>query len=344
MKKLRFAFVAFSNSKDKFVADPSFIYRCENLALALRAEGHHADLLHYSNLTSSEHYDLVFFHRPKRRFGLSYLLHRLHRNGTVTIADFDDLVFDPAVAYLSPGVLNSLVTLKKTEQMFRSHATALKKFNLISVSTIPLANAVSRQAPHAKVIVMPNTVHYSWYSAITKTLPVEHWNLTYFPGTRSHDRDFAMIRQPLEQFLDEHPSIKLHITGVLDYELRCRPQQLVQHDKQKFSKYHKFVAQSWVNLAPLEATLFNQHKSAIKAIEAAYWHAPTLASPIPDMHRLQGCGAVLADDLNSWYQQLTKLAEPEFYISQTQGLRERLLAHSRIEHQTSQLIKAALFR
>lgn len=344
MKKLRFAFVAFSNSKDKFGADPSFIYRCENLALALRAEGHHADLLHYSNVTTSEHYDLMFFHRPKRRFGLSYLLHKLHRSGTVTVADFDDLVFDPAVAYLSPGVLNSLVTLRKTEQMFRSHATALKKFDLVSVSTAPLADAVRRQNPEAKVILLPNTVHYSWYNAVTKRLPAEHWNLTYFPGTRSHGRDFALIRQPLEQFLDEHPSIKLHITGVLDYELQCRPEQLIQHEKQKFSRYHNFVAQSWVNLAPLEATFFNQHKSAIKAIEAAYWHAPTLASPIPDMQRLQGCGALLADDLNCWYLQLTKLAEPEFYKSQTRGLRERLLSHCRIEQQTTQLIEAALFR
>jgi hypothetical protein len=341
LKKLRFAFVAFSKNKDKFLADPSYIYRCENLALALRAAGHDADLVHYNDFSAGGDYDLVMFHRPKRRIGLSFLLRRLHKQGVITIADFDDLVFDPTAAHLSPAVLNGLSTQRKIEQQYRSHATALKKFQRVSVSTEPLRQSAQQLYSHSQVLVIPNTVHYSWYQATPKRQHPAHWNLTYFPGTRSHDRDFAMIRAPLEQFLDEHPGIQLHITGVLDYELRCRPAQLVQHDKQKFSKYHRFVAQSWVNLAPLENTLFNQHKSAIKAIEAAYWHAPTLASPIPDMQRMQHCGAVLATDLDQWYQQLTALADPEYYCEQTQGLRERLLRQSSVEQFAAQLIEIA---
>lgn len=318
--------------------DPSFIYRCENMALALQSCGHQIKLLHYTQLSSSEHYDIVIFHRPSYRFAFSWLLYRLRKRGTVVLADVDDLIFDTTYSSVSPGVVNQLVSIKQTEKMFKANAKALAQFDMLTTSTQPLADKLQQQYHSTNILLLPNTVHYSWYQHnATETKDTRY--LTYFPGTRSHDRDFASIAAPLSEFLHQNPDIQLHITGVLNCTLTCRPQQLVQHDKQPFDLYSQHVARSWINLAPLEATEFNQHKSALKAIEASYFNAPTIATPIPDMHRLSHCGAILVTQDNQWFEQLSKLTDNDYYQQQNRQLRQRLLNTANIEQQAERLIQ-----
>lgn len=318
--------------------DPSFIYRCENMALALQSCGHQIKLLHYTQLSSSEHYDIVIFHRPSYRFAFSWLLYRLRKRGTVVLADVDDLIFDTTYSSVSPGVVNQLVSIKQTEKMFKANAKALAQFDMLTTSTQPLADKLQQQYPGSRILLLPNTVHQSWYQH-NATQHSDTRYVTYFPGTRSHDRDFASIAAPLAEFLHQHPDIQLHITGVLNCTLTCRPQQLIRHDKQPFAQYAQHVARSWVNLAPLEATEFNQHKSALKAIEASYFNAPTIATPIPDMQRLSHCGAILATEEHQWFDQLSKLTDDDYYQQQSWQLRQRLLNTANIAQQAERLIQ-----
>lgn len=342
MNLLRIAFVAFNKNPERFLADASYIYRCENLALALQAKGHHVDLLHYSQISSDTPYDLVYFHRPNRRFGLSHFIRKLKKKGCQVIADFDDLVFDPAWAMQSPGVINGQVSLHKTEKAFMSHHKALARFDRVVVSTEPLASKIRYLFPGVVVLVVPNTVHYSWYqSTLTEPMHREQKILTYFPGTRSHDKDFAMIKAPLAEFLHEHPEVQLNITGVLNLSLKCRPGQLVKCEKQTFRLYKQHVYKSWLNIAPLEETEFNKHKSAIKVIEAGYWNTPTVASPIPDVKRLVGCGALLAHNAHQWFSTLKSLTSDVEYQRHNADLRQRLLSHASVEQQADRLLEFA---
>jgi hypothetical protein len=344
LNSLRFAFVACNKNPQRFMQDPSFIYRCDNLALALRSQGHQTTLLHYTQLSGNAQYDVVIFHRPNYRFGFNWKIKQLQKNGTVTIADVDDLIFHTDWAAVSPGVVNPLVSFKQTEKYFAANAKALAAFKYLTTSTLPLAEKLSQQLPDAKVLLVPNTVHISWYQQekvdnLESAESAESPRLTYFPGTRSHDRDFATIAAPLAEFLHQYPAIELHITGVLDCTLSCRPGQLVQHQKQPFSQYSQHVSRSWVNLAPLEATEFNWHKSALKAIEASYFNSPTLATPIPDMQRLAHCGAILVTSENDWFSQLSNLTTPSYYQQHSAQLRQRLLTTDCIEQQAERLLQ-----
>lgn len=326
---LHIAFVSSSKNPQRFRDDPAFTYRCENLALALTQLGHKATLTHYRNLDTSIRYDAIVFHRPAYRKlfdGITFpqKLKRMQRKGTKLIADFDDLVFDPQYANSSPGVINQSVSIAQTEKNFRHHLLPLQHFDAVSVSTLPLVEKVHAVVTSAKVHWMPNTPHLSWFQQkpAAATKPSDHLVLTYYPGTNSHNRDFASIQAPLEQVLAENPHVQLHITGVLDTRITCAPHQLHKTAKIPFADYWQAVQFGHINLAPLELTEFNQHKSGLKGIESSFWNKPTYASRIPDMERLQGCGVHCVNTPSEWYSALTH-AVTQY---KPQSLREKLLA------------------
>lgn len=336
MNLLKIAFVANNKNPALFLADPAFIYRCENLALALSELGHQVSLLHISELRSNHRFDIVVLHRPKRNWLTQWRLHFLKRRGCKILADFDDLVFLPEYAAVSPGVINNLVSLQQTENNFASHLTGLRYCDACIVSVTPLLEKITAIFDKP-VTMLPNTVHRSWYNLNEDINRLSTPRLTYFPGTRSHDKDFATIKPVLEQLLSEEPELKLQITGVLTTDLRCRSEQLILQPKQPFADYANQVAKSWVNLAPLEDTEFNHHKSALKAIEASWFNAPTLASPIPDMQRLQAAGAELMYSQQDWYSAIKALLNHAHYASK-QPLREKILAIASAEQNAKQFL------
>lgn len=339
MKPLSFAFIACNKNPQLFRTDPSYIYRCENLALALKAQGHQIEMLHYTQIKDFGHYDVAIFHRPVHGLLFRWYLNKLRRKGCLLVADVDDLIFAPEYAHVSPGVVNKLVSLRQTEKNFQTNAKALACFDKFTTSTLPLQQKLWQYFPASQVLLLPNTVHSNWYTINQLATQNKHKILTYFPGTRSHDRDFASIAEPLAEFLHENQDVQLHITGVLNCTLNCRAEQLQLNAKVSFTQYPQAVANSWVNLAPLEYNEFNLHKSAIKAIEAAFFGAPTLATPIPDMQRLADCGALLVNNATDWFSQLTMLCQTSYYQQHSFQLREKILAKADIQQQTQSFIK-----
>lgn len=347
MKSLRFAFVCCRPKAAGFESGPSFIYRCQNLGLALEAAGHDVSLAHYSKITPlfnyknglKPHYDVIIFHRPRFSFGFKLTLRRLQKAGTLCVADFDDMVFNPNWAQYSPGVANQQVTLKQTTKTFQSHAKALALFNYASVSTAPLQTDM-QQSHSTTAWFIPNAVHLNWRTQTEQNFGPRPPTLTYFPGTRSHDRDFAMIKAPLADYLAEHPQMRLEITGELADNSILKdfnPKQLKRHPKQTFDDYRTHVAKSTVNLAPLENTQFNQRKSALKAIEASFFNSPTLATPIPDMQRLSDAGAILiGDDPNDWYTAIKQTMQAAGTYT---SLREDILKHADAHQIATQFIE-----
>ena len=370
---LRIAFIAHTKDPQRFLQDPAFIYRCENPALVLQAQGHHVDLLHYTQFPSVIHnlvrrqkrYDLVVFHRPRWRFGFATLVNALRRQGSVCVADFDDLVFDTDYVAVSPGVVNQLVSPEQTKINFLRHQRALLCFNqpqcAITVSTTPLVDKVQalmakHQQPKANVSLAFNSVHWHWRQVekdVSRATPSNRPLLTYFPGTRSHDRDFALIIPALAEILAAEPEWQLQITGVLHdetkqsllHQMQTTNANLAQVQftpKQPFAQYRQHVARSWVNLAPLESNEFNRHKSALKAIEASFFGAITVATAIPDMLRLTDSGALLVPDQNDVTSEVWSSAIRAAMLNAPQAdLRQHNLNHYKVEQHAQQLLTIA---
>jgi glycosyltransferase involved in cell wall biosynthesis len=253
----------------------------------------------------------------------------LRLRGVRVFAEFDDLVFNPEYSQFSPGVLNNVLSLKKTQKNYRAHQRALKLFDLITVSTEPLRDHLLALNSAKKVVVLPNAVHHRWRKQFDHLpVPVVDWSapvITYLPGTRSHDRDFQVFAEGITKFLNDHPHVRLQVTGPLQFDLPVRPEQILRREKVPFAEYHEHIRHGWVNLAPLEDTPFTRCKSALKVIEAGYWGKPTLCSPIPDAERFIGNGAIPVNASDELYEELTRLLDPGYYSEYTKGLRERVV-------------------
>jgi hypothetical protein len=339
LTSLHFAFVACNRNASRFREDSSFIYRCENPAAALEEAGHRTALLHLSSFPLLSRFDVVVFHRPRWSLRLLAILALLRRRGTVAIADFDDLVFDRNFAEASPGVVNALVSLKATSRNFQAAHRALSLFDRVTVSTEPLAAHVNACFPHALVKIVPNAVHLSWRRKTEEETPTRTGRIiTYFPGTRSHDRDFAVVSDVLARFLERHEDVRLHVTGPLHFELPARPGQVIRREKVPYGEFHRYFKEGWVNIAPLETTPFNRCKSALKVLEAGYWNIPTVCTPIPDAERLEGAGALVAEGSEAWLARLESLLDGDYYDATTDGLRERVLKVAAAEDSAEGLI------
>lgn len=335
---LRIAFVACNKNPSRFREDPSYIYRSENLAAALERMGHKVVLLHVSRLARCGPVDVAVFHRPRLSWMLRVGMFLMRSRGVRMVADYDDLVFDPALAEHSPGVVNGLVSLMLTREMFAANLAALLRFDRVTVSTSPLIERVLTASPRAMVALIPNAVHFTWRSSKLGTVPMDARQpvLTYMPGTRSHDRDFAVIAEPISYLLDRHPSLKLAVTGPLSFMVSARSGQIERHDKVPFSCYHERMRAGWVNLAPLESSPFTQCKSALKVLEAGYWNVPTVCSPLPDAVRFEGEGVLLADSVSEWTAAIEGLlSDPLAYRRAAEGLRERILKVADIDRVAS---------
>lgn len=339
---LRIAFIACNKNPERFHQDASYIYRCLNPGLALQAAGHQVTFEHISRVSTNDRFDIVQVHRPRHSLSFRWHLRRLRKQSAVMMADIDDLILSEEHASYSPAVLNGLLTERQIHKQFRDNRRALASFDRFTVSTEPLKAQLLRQIPQAKVKVVPNCVHHQWLSLNTQpTRSPEQLRLTYFPGTRSHERDFKHIEPVIAEFLHQQPGVTLEITGHLDTHINARPGQITRMDKLPFYDYVARVQHSWVNLCPLEPTPFNECKSALKVIEAAYWGTPTLASPIPDTQRLAGYGAVLAHNDQDWLDQLTQLLNPDHYRQASHQLSQRILEQADIRQHAPSLLEWA---
>jgi len=309
-------FVSFHAKPEAFLDDASFRYRCENLSVALTLKGVSTKLQHITSFALEPGISHVVFHRPKYSTRFRRLIKQLKLANIKAIADFDDLVFDEAYVEFSPAVLNDILSAKKVSKKYRAHFEALSFFENISVSTHTLARYAQRLFPDASTTVLNNATHYNWPYKKPLSSAYRRPVITYFPGTRSHDRDFWQIEEVIEYFLQHNSSVNLLVIGPLLSPFLNKGNKQVKHVRRlPFINYTQAVSNAWVNLLPLEPTPFNQCKSALKVIEAAAYHAPTICSPLPDALRFDGIGAITAIDQQQWLNSLDKLMDPTFYKS-----------------------------
>jgi len=235
------------------------------------------------------------------------------------------LIFDPALAAHSPAIRNRHKSLWSTRRLFSGNKRALARFHRISTSTEPLAKHLRSQFPGAEIEVFPNCVPWSWRSLPIPSLPTKSRALTYFPGTRGHNADFAMIASAVQRFLGSHPDWHLLVAGPLEFDLDVAPHQVRRLERVDFERYHEIVQRGAINLAPLENSSFNRCKSALKIMEAGFFGIPSIASPLPDARRFAGEGVEFATTPDEWLSALQHLAGLFPYPTLwRQALRERV--------------------
>jgi glycosyltransferase involved in cell wall biosynthesis len=170
-------------------------------------------------------------------------------------------------------------------------------------------------------------------------MPTESRAITYFPGTRGHNADFAMIAGAVQHFLANHPEWHLLVAGPLEFKLDVAPHRVRRLERVDFERYHEIVQRGAINLAPLEDSPFNRCKSALKIMEAGFFGIPSVASPIPDAERFAGDGVEFASSTEEWLGALARLADRFPYSdSWREQLRERVVRNASIEREAARWI------
>ncbi|NDY90896.1 glycosyltransferase family 4 protein [Ideonella livida] len=342
------AFLACNRNADRYWQDASYLYRCGNLGLALRARGVRVLHGHYSRWPAHRRADVVVLHRPRWTLSLAWHWRRLQRSAGRLLADVDDLIFLPDAAEDSPAVRNGLATTADMRRQYQAHAQALTRVAGLSVSTEPLLEEATRLHGQASLPaatpapawlhLLPNAAYAGWRCAAAPPAtqaPDRHAPprlLRYLAGTRSHDRDLALVEGPLRALLDRHPQLRLDIVGQVDSTALSGHPRVQLHPRVPFSRYQPWVQQADLLLAPLENTRFNRCKSALKWIEGGCWGRPVLGSPLPDALRLDPEAPTAPADPEAWQALLERaVSEPGWSLDAGERLRASVQARAQVQ-------------
>ncbi|MHA1539980.1 MAG: glycosyltransferase family protein [Alphaproteobacteria bacterium] len=317
LQKQKILFISRTTRLDRPYHDPSTRYRCYHAAENLSKAGCIADVVAYGALTLEmvDCYDYFIFHRPVCDENLVGFLDEIHAQKKTCIADYDDLIFDEKNALSSSAFVNGRTSEKEILRVFRQNYDALCLFERVTTSTDFLKKKVLHSHPKATVEVIRNGLSARWVKSSVAQFPLKNkTTIAYFSGTKSHDKDFALLERELITYLTQHKDKKLLVVGPLDFNADDFPAGSLRHlPHVPYEELPALIQKTWVNIAPLPLTPFNKCKSGLKFFESAIWGIPSIVSPIPDMKRFDGSGVVYAKTAKGFIEGLERFEDAAFY-------------------------------
>lgn len=306
-------------------------YRVYNVAEALSAEGLSIRVMDFSErqqiidkrLSARV---LVIFRAPFLDMaGVEQLIDYARRDGMRVVFDVDDLVFEPDLVSFIHGV-KELSQEQQAEyargvQMYRRMLLAC---DMATVTTEPLKLAVEKLGK--PVAVIPNCLNATQVALAESLRAGRKANrvarVGYFPGSRTHQRDFAEAEAALLELMRERNDWELLLVGYLDLGPAWSP-YLGRVKRKGFQPYLdmlRLLSECDVNIAPLESgDLFSGAKSELKFFEAGLVATPSICSPTEPFAAVieNGVNGYLAQGRDQWKAALAGLLD-------SPGLRRRI--------------------
>ncbi len=298
--------------------DGSRVYRCTYQAKQLRNAGLPVSIVFDddASLKLLDSADIVIMARCKMSAPNLALARAARGAGKVLFGDLDDKIFEPWDVH-TRGALRSRplgarddIAIEKAIAGERSILGLLPLFDRVITSTPGLKDALEELGIPAHVA--RNALDTD-VAIPMKREPAELRSLLVMSGTRTHDADLRLIAAPLARFLYENPSIVCTFLGPLSLAGPLRGLANVQtKDKLPLAELYPFIAKHDLCLVPLEDSLFNDCKSAIKFLECGVVSVPVVASPrreFRDLIRDGETGFLASDDFDAWYRMLCRLRD-----------------------------------
>ncbi len=270
--------------------------------------------------------DLLVVHRVPIDGFLRRQLQRLQRCGATVVFDTDDLVFDAREALsFSKLIGDPWLTRALYAEDLRGMSMMLQAADGAIVATEALADHVRQRGK--PVWVHRNAFSMEMLSAAEAAFRErgprrETVVIGYAAGTRTHERDFAIVEPVLREILERHEHVEVrligHITGSDGWDGASHRVSRVPFTS--WQQLPAVLADLDVNLAPIElGRPFCEAKSEIKYVEAALVRVATVASATGSyLHAISnGVNGFVARTQDDWREGLERLvADP--------GLRARV--------------------
>lgn len=315
----RVLFISHSKRGAFYYNDASARYRCVFPAEHLCDLGITCNVIHFDKISAVDlnTYSYIIFHRPQYSLKLRYYLYKISRLGIKTIADFDDLLFNPDLASQGAAVQAGYMSQRLALKHSQAYNKALKLFSHCWLSTTALAEQLKISHPYIQSTVCYNKLPKRWgqLQAITPWQErLENKIIRYMPGTSHHKHDFEKVENLLVKVLKDDPSIHLEIVGALKFNIANFPKEQISHQNHMtFEQLPSAIHTSWLTLAPLQNNIFNQCKSGLKFWESGLYGIPVISSQLEDIQRFKNKGLCISDDVQHWLNFIEDMKNPNTY-------------------------------
>jgi len=336
-------FVSDTRSTTTSYRDGSIRYRCFHMAEALQAAGHLADVtaLDSLDLANLSRYDVLSVHRPTASRKLLKVLEHCHKLDIRTVADIDELEFDPDVASESPKLLLEDQTMATVRASFLRQQLALKHFDEVSVATEELARARRVQNPSQPIYVAANGLSNFWLSC-NDQIKLGHptvKRISFFSDVNGVEKDFDEASVAINRVLKKKPDSELNVIGPLDLSSSgIETARVIRGQWHDFMNVPRELSKTWVNISPLQNTRINYAKAHTRFIESAAFGVPIICSPTADLKRHNVAGLHLAENTEQWLEAFEALSDRAYYESCQKALHPYAREHCLATHSVQTLI------
>lgn len=109
----------------------------------------------------------------------------------------------------------------------------------------------------------------------------QNWHIGYFSGSHSHNRDFALVAEPLASLMRQDPRVILRVVGFLELggAFEGFEGRVERFELQETADLQWLIGEVNVSISPLQDNVFTKCKSDLKWFEAAVAGTVTVASP-----------------------------------------------------------------
>ncbi|HEX6242344.1 MAG TPA: hypothetical protein VFZ61_15640, partial [Polyangiales bacterium] len=249
----------------------SRLYRCASQAKQLTQAGLSAKVAYYKGVSKSElaAADIWIFSRCRFDEASLGLVQEGRTSNKRLCGDLDDRIIAPwdvdTTGYMRSRARPKSTVSARQATMERDTLKLMPAFELVTVSTPGIAEEL--EALGVPAHVAPNAFDTQRFAPIQRDRPRLR-KILMMSGTPTHDEDLRRVAPSLARFLVQHREIQCTFLGAVKL---AGPLQGLPNVKLcpllPVKELYPFVAQHDLCLVPLEPTLFNDCKSALKFIE-----------------------------------------------------------------------------
>lgn len=317
---------------------PGVIYRCYRNAEACNMAGHKAKVINAANVSPQdiEWADILIFWRVEFSGHILGIVDVAKEYNTLTAFDADDIVFKPHFAYIEiiDGIRTIGTTEAETSRTFGNMKQTLMRTDFAVATTQEMREHMAQELipKHAGPLVftLPNIfdddcVRVSrFFSRIHKANKNDNYiRIGYASGTRTHQRDFALVIPALLSIFKKRPDVRLvlfrepenhrPILHMNEFpKLKDFQDRIEWRDTVPLKQLPQELARFDISIAPLEAdNVFCNAKSELKFFEAALANVCSVVSPTGPLTRCiqHGVTGFLAHNTEEWEQYLLQLID-----------------------------------
>ena len=260
-----------------------------------------------------KNYQSVVLYRVAEPRMIQKLIKKAHKLGKNVYYDIDDYVFNYAeikdLSFLKGKEYKDFAVYSKNVR------TVMELCDGYIVSTNTLQSAIRKEFPGKPVCINRNVSSMAMQICSLRrnvyAKEADKIYLGYFSGTKTHNKDFERIKQPLLNLMEKNEKVCLLVGGQISLpeEFNIYKDRVERFKMIIWRKLPGLIAKADINLMPLEDTFFHACKSENKWMEAALVHVPTVASKNQELASAitQGVDGYLCESEEEWQEILEKL-------------------------------------